>query len=45
MSEILGKTETGIRLSPGDSPALAQAIERLVNDEAYYQKISQNART
>lgn len=45
MSEILGKAEAGITVSQGDSLALAKAIEHLCNDDAYYQKISQNARS
>lgn len=44
MSDVLGRTETGITVPPGDSDALAREITRLLDDDAHYQRISHNAR-
>lgn len=44
MSELLNPQQAGITVSPYDSDTLIREIERLLDDEAHYQHISQNAR-
>lgn len=44
MSEFLALTETGITVPPSNADALTHEIERLLEDDAHYAHISQNAR-
>lgn len=44
MSELLNSENCGITVAPYDVDALVTELERLLDDEAHYQSISQNAR-
>ena len=44
MHDILKASNTGVTVAPGDVDGMIQAIDRLLNDEPYYQAISTNAR-
>ena len=44
MHKILTESNSGVTVSPGDVDHMIQAIDRLLNDDSYYQTISKNAR-